>query len=676
MQHVKVNIAKLLVIAGIILITQFLFWTVVFAKPVIKDLGTLGGKSYATGINEKGQVIGVSYMGDYSTHHGFIWENGKITDLGTLGGSNSYAYGINEKVQVVGYSEVSDRGESHGFIWENGKITDLGSLGGESYATKINENGQVIGVSALAGNNINHGFIWQNGEMTDLGTLGGSNSDAYGINEKGLIVGASDLPGNNTKHAFVWENGKMTDLGTLGGSSSVAYQINDNGQVIGISYIAGDVTEHGFMWENGRMTDLGTLGGDNSSALGINKKGQVIGYSTIAGNTESHGFIWEEGKMTDLGTLGGGYSIGISINEKGQIAGYSLIQGSYIHHGFVWEKGKMTDLGTLGGNNTYSIAINESGQVVGDSEITSNSPGHGFIWYDDSQTSNSVNPSIVSYDTRRLPALTVTLSTVNKLTDVKNGSTSLNAGKDYTVSGSVLSIEPGYINYYFNKFPQQDLKFVLYFSEGNTATLTVRGMGWDVIQNEIKVDKNNITDVTFSIPFFLSGDSFTSIYNGTAALSPVNDYSYSGGMVKIKKSYINYYFNKFPNQNLNITFKFSNGYNQVVALYTGDSPDTDITPTDVTYKVGSKTDVALTASMNGNFFSSINNGTSALIPRIDYTYAAATNTLYIKSGYMAYYFGKFHQDLVLNAIFTGGKPVTLTINPDWSEETVTASNVK
>ena len=60
------------------------------------DLGTLGGTySYATAINEQGQVVGISLIG--SEMHAFIWHNGRMTDLGTLGGGWSQVSGINEQ---------------------------------------------------------------------------------------------------------------------------------------------------------------------------------------------------------------------------------------------------------------------------------------------------------------------------------------------------------------------------------------------------------------------------------------------------------------------------------------------------------------------------------------------------------------------------------------------------
>ena len=68
-------------------------------------------------------------------------------------------------------------------LWQNGKMRDLGTLGGhDSSATAINTRGQIIGNSATTrmdrpgfnGIPIHHGFLWQNGRMRDLGALGSS----------------------------------------------------------------------------------------------------------------------------------------------------------------------------------------------------------------------------------------------------------------------------------------------------------------------------------------------------------------------------------------------------------------------------------------------------------------------------------------------------------------------
>ena len=70
----------------------------------------------------------------------------------------------------------------HAFLYSNGTMTDLGTLGGTvSVATGINTAGQVVGNSNITGDVDFHAFLYNNGTMTDLGTFGGTISSASGI---------------------------------------------------------------------------------------------------------------------------------------------------------------------------------------------------------------------------------------------------------------------------------------------------------------------------------------------------------------------------------------------------------------------------------------------------------------------------------------------------------------
>lgn len=109
---------------------------------------------------------------------------GTMIDLGTLGGSWDAAYDINERGQIVGSSYIA-AGESHAFLWNYGTMIDLGTLGGpfiHSTAVDVNERGQIIGNSRTTSGE-EHAFLWDRGTMIDLGTLGGNNSRAIAIND-------------------------------------------------------------------------------------------------------------------------------------------------------------------------------------------------------------------------------------------------------------------------------------------------------------------------------------------------------------------------------------------------------------------------------------------------------------------------------------------------------------
>ena len=82
---------------------------------------------------------------------------------------------------------------THAVTWQNGVLTDLGTLPGLqfSYATSMNNTDQVIGVSDANGANP---FIWQNGQMTALNSLLPPGSpwtilSVWGINDHDQIVG-------------------------------------------------------------------------------------------------------------------------------------------------------------------------------------------------------------------------------------------------------------------------------------------------------------------------------------------------------------------------------------------------------------------------------------------------------------------------------------------------------
>src|SRR6266496_2896462 len=118
-----------------------------------------------------------------------LWnKNGEILNLGTLGGNSSYAFGINNRGQVVGFALNAtpdpfslnnwfggdDVTQTRAFLWENGAMRDLGSLGGTfADVFGINNRGQVAGHMALPGDEFVHPYFWEGGTLTDVGTLGG-----------------------------------------------------------------------------------------------------------------------------------------------------------------------------------------------------------------------------------------------------------------------------------------------------------------------------------------------------------------------------------------------------------------------------------------------------------------------------------------------------------------------
>jgi probable HAF family extracellular repeat protein len=182
----------------------------------------------------------------------FLWNGGSLRDLGTLGGNDAAAQAINEKGEVAGLSytgtEINDTTglpTVHPFIWRNGAMQDLGSLGGTlsipgslafgPFGKFLNERGEVAGTSTLPGDETFHAFFWDNQRMIDLGTHGVRNSEAFFMSDKGEVLGRAELSLTPyVRHGFLWEKGQMTDLGAAAPCTrSSPLGMNSAGQIVG-----------------------------------------------------------------------------------------------------------------------------------------------------------------------------------------------------------------------------------------------------------------------------------------------------------------------------------------------------------------------------------------------------------------------------------------------------------
>ena len=339
----------------------------------VVDLGTLGGSgATASTINDRGWVVGGSNLSGDQSGHGFLWRDGAMTDLGTLGGPNSYAFaGKNNRGLITGAAETASADPlaenppfcplavlnspqttptgliCRGFVWRDGKMTALPTLGGNNgEASAANNQGQVVGFAEKSTNaqcpNLPLDYeaaVWGPGagEVQTLPPLPGDKvSFGLAINASGLVAGSSGpcisanyvATGVFPPHAVIWERGQATNLGSLGGTLGVLpAEINSRGQVAGTSYVLGDAVFHAFLWQKGVMTDLGVLPGDAfSQAGGINDQGQVVGGSFGPSFSGSRPFLWQAGVMTDISALikPGSTSLTITfandINSRGEIA--------------------------------------------------------------------------------------------------------------------------------------------------------------------------------------------------------------------------------------------------------------------------------------------------------------------------------------------------------------------
>ena len=64
------------------------------------------------------------------TDPAFLYSNGQLTNLGTLGGEYGQGRGINSSGEIAGYSTLAN-GSYRAFLYSNGHMAALGTLGAD-----------------------------------------------------------------------------------------------------------------------------------------------------------------------------------------------------------------------------------------------------------------------------------------------------------------------------------------------------------------------------------------------------------------------------------------------------------------------------------------------------------------------------------------------------------------
>jgi probable HAF family extracellular repeat protein len=216
-----------------------------------------GQTSTCTAINNKGDIVGGLDAGQFLFNHysiieqAFLYSNGIVTPLGALEASDSslfsiietysYATGINNSGQIVGVSTVGTSGDPFvysGFLWMNGKMHAIGSSSFRPNA--INDNGWI------AGSDSSGAVLYVYGLTIKIGA-----GEAVSLNNSGVVVGdVRDVNTGISTGAFLYVIGQRYDLNTLvdgGWKITEVGQINDAGQIAATGTMPGSTVTYALL---------------------------------------------------------------------------------------------------------------------------------------------------------------------------------------------------------------------------------------------------------------------------------------------------------------------------------------------------------------------------------------------------------------------------------------------
>jgi probable HAF family extracellular repeat protein len=238
--------------------------------------------STAEALNDRGTVFAGDGLGG-----SYLWRDGEWERI-TFGG---FVNSLNKFEAMTGaYTPLA--GRSHAFIFREGVLQDLGTLGGRSAAGQaINDRGEVAGRSTIAGESAFHAFVYRDGAMQDLGSFGGFFTISNDINNHGVVVGTS-VTASGQALAFIHDGTTMRRLLEDLPPPQAATAINDHGAVVG------DLGQNGsYLYDRGVVTRLESIpevragGWTRLIPTDINDRGWITGWGIRSSGGSTQSFV-------------------------------------------------------------------------------------------------------------------------------------------------------------------------------------------------------------------------------------------------------------------------------------------------------------------------------------------------------------------------------------------------
>lgn len=316
------------------------------ARDINNDLGVVGNGALAPLPGNTGQRWHAVYWSTFG---------GVGIDLGTLPSNpnfNSIAHAITPNRSgpsaiIVGSANTSGNGWNHAVKWENGVITDLGTLAGATLASSeafdVSDEGVIVGLSERSTGGTSVAAVWENGAIHDLGVTCGAASGSSGgsvadgvvtlTNGTLLVVGTC----GSTPAAWYRRPGGAFGMELLpllpGTNIGRALDVNASGQIVGSNSVAGSSTpsDRAVLWQfslPNSPPNVAVGGPYNSS------EGAVVSFAATASDPDNDPltYAWDFGDGSAPGTGSspshsyaddGTYTVTVSAND-----GTAMVQSS------------------------------------------------------------------------------------------------------------------------------------------------------------------------------------------------------------------------------------------------------------------------------------------------------------------------------------------------------------
>lgn len=304
-----------------------------------KELPTLGGaQGSALAVSSNGLVAGFAADGSQNPQP-VLWRSGTAERIDT-GLINVSPSGVNARGEVVGVGVEASSLDQVGWRWQAGKTTLLRAPAGTvALPSAISDTGRIVGALAsnddgaanpTSGEAPEQAASWASASApaTVLPALPGDvGAHAYGVNGQNVVVGSSQATDHFTP--VIWEaGGKVSALPALGGAWGMASAIDDSGVVVGTAVPATGDPE-AVTWDVGKHQKRhGTGKGRLTQGTGL-VHGRAVGTTQVRGADgvdRPQAVLWDaDANAATLPPLAGDPGAGVSaaVDSTGVAVGFS-----------------------------------------------------------------------------------------------------------------------------------------------------------------------------------------------------------------------------------------------------------------------------------------------------------------------------------------------------------------